>query len=134
MNTKLKMILVSLALCGMTACNTQTRVRNQPIVQQLNKYLGQTPNTITQHLNLHSLGIHFIAKPILNENQLIYTFERSIATPIPTGISARDEKSRMIQTQIATTSDSMHYALRCNIIFQIENGVATSYQLKGRAC
>lgn len=134
MRQKLKILFLCSMLFSLNACNTHNRVRNQAIVQQLNQYIGQEPNTIIQHLNLQNIGISFTKQPSLKENQLIYTFQRQVATPIPTGISIKDENGRMIQTQTATTSDTIKNPLNCNIIFDIENGIAKSYQFIGRGC
>ena len=91
------------------------------------------PAEIKQHLTLPNLRLQ--QQPVLNENQLIYTFERRVATPIPTGAAALvDHNGRMIPTQLSTTSDPIQNTLKCNIIFDIENGIAKSYQLKGRGC
>lgn len=134
MNKISKIMIVILSLCSLVACNSTRSIRNQPITQQLNSYLGQTPPVIIQQLNLQNIGINFSKQPILKENQLIYTFERIVATPIPTGIATPDQRGKMLQTQSATTSDTLKYKLPCNIIFDIQNGVAKSYQLKGKAC
>lgn len=133
MNRKSKCYIVVFSLF-LAACNTTTRSRNQPIVQELNQYIGQTPTVITQQLDLSRIGIKPTKQPILKENQLIYTFNRVVTTAIPSGVSISDERGKMAQTLIATTSDSTQYTLYCNIIFDIENGIAKSYQLKGRAC
>lgn len=134
MNKISKIMIVILSLCSLVACNSTRNIRNQPITQQLNSYIGQTTSVITQQLNLQNIGINFSKGPILKENQLIYTFERTVAIPIPTGIAISDERGKMLQTQSATTSDSLKHKLPCNIIFNIQNGVAKSYQLKGKAC
>lgn len=134
MNTTLKILILFLSLFSLVACNTTTRTRNQPIVKDLNQYIGQTPDVITKKLDLNKIGINVTKQPILKENQLIYTFTRSVTTAIPSGISTPNERGKMIQTQIATTSESIQNPLYCNIFFNIENGVAKSYQLKGRAC
>ena len=134
MNTALKYLMLILSLNCLVACDTSTRVRNQPIIQQLNPYIGKSPALIEQQLDLQNIGIKFIKQPVLEENLLTYTFQRTLATAIPTGISTPNEKGKMIQTQIATTSDSLNSLMSCHIIFKIENGVAQSYQFKGRAC
>ena len=134
MNTTLKYLMLMLSLNCLVACDTSTRVRNQPIIQQLNPYIGKAPALIEQQLDLQNIGIKFIKQPMLEENRLTYTFQRTLATAIPTGISTPSEKGKMLQTQIATTSDSLNSLMSCHIIFKIENGVAQSYQFKGRAC
>lgn len=134
MNTALKYLMLILSLNCLVACDTSTRVRNQPIIQQLNPYIGKAPALIEQQLDLQNIGIKFIKQPMLEENRLTYTFQRTLATAIPTGISTPSEKGKMLQTQIATTSDSLNSLMSCHIIFKIENGVAQSYQFKGRAC
>lgn len=134
MNTTLKYLMLILSLNCLVACDTSTRVRNQPIIQQLNPYIGKAPALIEQQLDLQNIGIKFIKQPMLEENRLTYTFQRTLATAIPTGISTPSEKGKMLQTQIATTSDSLNSLMSCHIIFKIENGVAQSYQFKGRAC
>ena len=134
MNTALKYLMLILSLNCLVACDTSTRVRNQPIIQQLNPYIGKAPALIEQQLDLQNIGIKFIKQPVLEENLLTYTFQRTLATAIPTGISTPSEKGKMLQTQIATTSDSLNSLMSCHIIFKIENGVAQSYQFKGRAC
>ena len=134
MNTALKYLMLILSLNCLVACDTSTRVRNQPIIQQLNPYIGKAPALIEQQLDLQNIGIKFIKQPVLEENLLTYTFQRTLATAIPTGISTPNEKGKMIQTQIATTSDSLNSLMSCHIIFKIENGIAQSYQFKGRAC
>ena len=134
MNTALKYLMLILSLNCLVACDTGTRVRNQPIIQQLNPYIGKAPALIEQQLDLQNIGIKFIKQPMLEENRLTYTFQRTLATAIPTGISTPSEKGKMLQTQIATTSDSLNSLMSCHIIFKIENGVAQSYQFKGRAC
>lgn len=134
MNTTLKYLMLILSLNCLVACDTSTRVRNQPIIQQLNPYTGKAPALIEQQLDLQNIGIKFIKQPMLEENRLTYTFQRTLATAIPTGISTPSEKGKMLQTQIATTSDSLNSLMSCHIIFKIENGVAQSYQFKGRAC
>lgn len=126
--------MLILSLNCLVACDTSTRVRNQPIIQQLNPYIGKAPALIEQQLDLQNIGIKFIKQPMLEENRLTYTFQRTLATAIPTGISTPSEKGKMLQTQIATTSDSLNSLMSCHIIFKIENGVAQSYQFKGRAC
>ena len=126
--------MLILSLNCLVACDTSTRVRNQPIIQQLSPYIGKSPALIEQQLDLRNIGIKFIKQPMLEENRLTYTFQRTLATAIPTGISTPSEKGKMLQTQIATTSDSLNSLMSCHIIFKIENGVAQSYQFKGRAC
>lgn len=134
MNTTLKYLMLMLSLNSLVACDTSIRARNQPIIQLLNPYIGKSPALIEQQLDLQNIGIKFIRQPVLEENLLTYTFQRALATAIPTGISTPNEKGKIIQTQIATTSDSLNSLMSCHIIFKIENGIAQSYQFKGRAC
>ena len=134
MNTTVKYLMLMLRLNSLVACDTSTRARNQTIIQQLNPYIGKSPALIEQQLDLQNIGIKFIKQPVLEENLLTYTFQRTLATAIPTGISTPNEKGKMIQTQIATTSDSLNSLMSCHINFKIKNGIAQSYQFKGRAC
>lgn len=131
MDKKLRIIFLALIICSLNACDNN-RIKSQSTTQQLNQYIGQTPAEIKQNLTLQNFKLQ---QPVLNGNQLIYTVERRVTTPIPTGAAAiLDHNGRMIPTQLSTTSDPIQNTLKCNIIFDIEKGIAKSYQLKGRGC
>lgn len=129
-----KILCIILTTAYLTACTSNMLLRNEPIIQKITPYIGQSATVITQQFKLQNIGIAFSKAPKLENNQLIYTFERTTIIPIPTGIATPDDKGKMLQTQMATTSDSIQNRLQCHIIFKLENNIATSYELKGRAC
>ena len=117
----------------LASCASLSQQRNAPIHQYVQPFIGKTVTEIQQQFDLKEIGIQPKTSAV-KENQLIYVFERDIATPIPAGLSAPDQNGKRLPTQMGSAANSYKNLMPCNIIFKIEHGIATSYQLKGRAC
>ena len=96
--------------------------------------IGKTATDIQQQFDLKEIGIQPKKAAVQKENQLIYVFERDVPTSMPSGVSVSDQHGKLLPTQMGSTANSYQNRMSCNIIFNIENGIAKSYQLKGRAC
>ena len=117
----------------LASCASLSQQRNAPIHQYVQPFIGKTVFEIQQQFDLKEIGIQPKTSAV-KENQLIYVFERDVSTSMPSGGSVPDQHGKWLPTQTGSTANSYKNLMSCNIIFNIENGIATSYQFKGRAC
>mgnify|MGYP001554093714 FL=1 len=118
----------------LASCTSLSQQRNAPIHQYVQPFIGKTVTDIQQQFDLKEIGIQPKKTAVQKENQLIYVFERDVSTSMPSGVSVPDQHGKWLPTQTGSTANSYKNLMSCNIIFNIENGIAKSYQLKGRAC
>lgn len=109
---------------AMSACQT-TELRPQDLHTYLQSYIGQSSESIQKQLNLKQMGYQS-SPPILNTNQLIYTVYQPINIPIATNVDPANP--------IALSSTSYDVSMKCNVIFNLEHGVAHSISYEGKAC
>lgn len=128
-----KLIFLSSILL-LTACSTLSADRNKPIAQYAQQFVGQSSNQIQQNFNLNTHGIPLKHPVQQQDQQLIYTFERSVVIATPSRLPISDERGKMIITQSGGSSESYSNLMTCHIIFTLKENIAQSFQLKGRAC
>lgn len=116
------------------ACHTLTQKNKIQLSQQLKQYLGKKSGYITEHLDLNNLGIKINPNPVTAPDRIIFSFDRVASIAIPLTTMTRDSNGVMIPVQIATVSNSYDRIVSCNMIFLLENDIAQSVSLKGKAC
>lgn len=127
-------LILFISVFSFSACQTTNEKSNIALKEQLNHFIGKDVAYIEEHLNLDQIGIKLNPNPIISSQQAIYTFNRKVSIPIPSGHATLDSRGVMIPTQISSVSDRYSNTLTCNIIFNLEHQIAQSVLLQGRAC
>lgn len=130
-NTLLCLFVSTGLLC---ACSTVHQKRNQTLMQKLNTYQGLSAEEVQQQINLKDIGIQLKSPPKINEQQLVYTFERRVYTAMSSQLSIADARGRFIPMQMGGSSETYANQMSCHIIFKLKQQHVTAIQLKGRAC
>ncbi|SPL70422.1 hypothetical protein KPC_1600 [Acinetobacter stercoris] len=119
---RLYIILISTNL--FIACQT-TDIRPFDLNAYLQRYIGQSSSDIQKHLHFYNLGYQS-AQPVLSDNHLIYTIYQPINIPIMIN------SDPLNPGPIRANSYDVH--LKCNVIFNLQQGVAHSISYQGNSC
>lgn len=99
----------------------------------LQRYIGQSSAQIQAHLNLANLGYQNASKPILSDHALTYTVLRSVSIPIPMAQNPALGTGAGTVVPIQPVQ-SYETDLKCQISFQLDQGIAKSVRMSGRTC
>lgn len=130
-----KIIIVSCIASSLIAC-TSMRQNKQLRNQYLNSFIGQSIEAIQQNFNIEAMNIHSTMQKKLSNQQFIIKYEREIHTPIPTPMTVTTfgNSRAFTSTQLGSLANAERTMAPCYIIYDLENNIAKSYHLKGRAC
>lgn len=130
-----KIIIVSCIASSLIAC-TSMRQNKQLRNQYLNSFIGQSSEAIQQNFNIEAINIHATMQKQLSNQKFIIKYEREIHTPVPTPmiVAFQVGNREVSSTQSGSIANAERTMAPCYIIYDLENNIAKSYHLKGRAC
>ncbi len=116
----------------LSACNTSPTTVRVNLDQELQQYIGQSASEIKQKLNLTELGYKVRSAPVQTDSHLSYTVLRTMQIPVAQPAMRISSSGGTQAIHAASSYDSID--LKCNIIFNLKDGIAQSLEYSGRAC
>ena len=121
-------------LCLLYGCTTSATTSAQQRDAYLQRFIGQSSQTIQTKLNLSSIGYQQVLLPSVDDQTLTYTVIRPITIPIPMAQNPADIDSGTVPIQIPPRAQSYDVNLQCKIIYRLEHNIAKSVYYTGRTC
>lgn len=125
-----------------TGC-MHSSLQRQNFTAYLDQFIGQPKETILAKADFKTFGFDATTASQVQHNstQLIYTIHRPLAIPIPMpaqatyspGMGGMMNSGGMMPSS-AQGGNTYEVQANCNIIFHLENNIATKWESKGKAC
>ncbi|OUY08783.1 hypothetical protein CAP51_03980 [Acinetobacter populi] len=111
-------------------------LQHQNFTAYLDQFIGQPKETILAKADFKTFGFDTTTPTLQNKNQIVYTIIRPLNIPLPIPVETGNSggSGGRISTNTASLANSYQMNVTCNIIFHLENNIATKWESKGKAC
>lgn len=124
-------LLSLLSICSLTACTTTSQFDRE---LYLKSFIGKSSEYIYNNLDLSKIGYQVNQAPVLNQNQLAYSIERTLMIPIPMTQPTISGTGVIPIPVTASSTQGYEATLQCRIVFQLNNNIAQSVSYTGQTC